>query len=79
MHTTRNDGRFAWAEYYDRRQEARETAMSADEFGPIETAKFDLDTARIDGTENPESYRIEPYDDEADVVEDYRDVDPIFG
>lgn len=78
MHTTRNDGRFVWREYLERRQEARETAMSADEFGPIETAKFDLDTARIDGMENPESYRIETLNDKTDEVDDYRDVDPKF-
>lgn len=78
MHTTRNDGRQVWAEYHRRRQEARETAMSKEEFSTIEQAKFDLDTADIDGTENPASFRIEPFDNYAGVVEDYRDVDPRF-
>lgn len=78
MQGTRNDGRHAWRKWYDRRQEARETAMSEEEFGPIERDKFDLDTARIDGTDNPESYRLDPYGDGQNEV-DYRDVDPRFG
>lgn len=78
VQTTRNDGRFAWREYYLRRQEAREEAMSEAEFSPIERDTFDLDTARIDGTDNPESFRVDPYGDGQDEV-DYRDVDPRFG
>jgi hypothetical protein len=61
QHHFGNAGSKAWRRWHEERQQARETAMSASEFGPIETEHFDLDTANITGEENPETYRTEPY------------------
>jgi hypothetical protein len=41
------------------RQTARESAFSLDEFGDIAIEKYDLDTARVTGRENPRSYTVE--------------------
>lgn len=61
----------------ERRQQARENAMSLDEFGEIEIEESDLDTARITGRENPRTYEIEPYGDKKGPI-DYREHDPRF-
>jgi hypothetical protein len=47
------------AEWHRQRQLARETAFSIDSFGAIEIEKYDLDTARITGDENPKTYKVE--------------------
>ena len=46
-------------EWHQRREEARRTAFSVNEFGPAEISKFNLDTARITGEDNPLSYTID--------------------
>lgn len=45
-------------EWHERRQEAREQAFnsSLDIFSDKEIVKYDLDTARIDGSDNPRTY-----------------------
>lgn len=45
-----------WHEF---RQNARETAFSIEQFGPIERERYDLDTAEITGAENPRTYTTE--------------------
>lgn len=45
-----------WATWHERRQEARETAFSVDEFGETEITEFDLDTAGITGKDNKRSF-----------------------
>lgn len=54
-------GQWVNGEFLRFRAEARRTAMSAEEFGPIERERYDLDTAGINGEENPETYLAEPY------------------
>lgn len=54
----RDDGlKAVWSEWHEKRQRARETAFSPDEFGEIERIKFDLDDAGITGRANPRSYK----------------------
>lgn len=77
QHERSNSGSVTWRRWHEERQLARETAMSEDEFGPVETEQFDLDTAQITGESNPESYRLEPYGADQDPV-DYRETDPRF-
>ena len=55
-----NEAKSVWAEWHERREEARQTAMGKEEFGDIEQEKYDLDTARITGEQNPETYRGDP-------------------
>lgn len=50
---------YAWEEWHEMRAEARRTAFSVDEFGDIETTKFDLDTAGITGKDNPRTYQVD--------------------
>jgi hypothetical protein len=45
-------------EWHRKRAEARRTAFSKFEFGPIEREKYDLDTAGITGEDNPRSYTV---------------------
>lgn len=77
QHHLANSGSKVWRKWHERRQKARKTAMSENEFGPIETEHSDLDTAGITGEDNPETYRLEPYGDDQEPV-DYREVDPRF-
>lgn len=76
QHRFANSGRLVNEEWHRERQQARETAMNADEFGPIETERFDLDTAGITGEENDRTYELDPYGPPG--REDRRD-DPRFG
>ena len=48
------------SEWHTARREARENAFSINEFGDIEITRFDLDTARITGRENPDTYTLDP-------------------
>lgn len=57
----RGNGKFVWSSWHRRRQEARETAMSEEEFSEQEQNAFDLDTAGITGEDNPETYTREEY------------------
>lgn len=47
-------------EWHEKRQEARETAFSTDEFSPEEINRWDYDTARITGADNPRSFQMDP-------------------
>lgn len=53
------------------RAEARRTAMSAEEFGPIERERYDLDTAGITGEANPDVYTYDVFG--TDTTVDRRD------
>lgn len=61
-HTTENNSKVAWPEWHGRRQEARRTAYSPEEFSDIERTRFNLDSddrlspAGITGEYNPETY-----------------------
>jgi len=44
------------SEWHEFRHEARKNAFDIQEFGPIDIEKYDLETARITGRENPETY-----------------------
>lgn len=48
-------------EWHERRQEAREHAFnsSLNIFSDEEILKYDLDTARIDGSDNPRTYLMQ--------------------
>lgn len=61
QHHRDNSGSPVWASWHAGRQDARETAMDVDEFSDGEVEQFDLDTARITGRENPDTYTTEPY------------------
>lgn len=76
QHERSNSGSKVWREWHEQRRQARETAMSSDEFGPVETEAYDLDTADIEGDTNPESFEVETRT--GDTV-DYRDIDPVHG
>jgi hypothetical protein len=44
------------SEWHEFRHEARTTAFDIQEFGDIDIEKYDLETARITGQENPDTY-----------------------
>jgi len=48
------------SEFHKFREEARRTTYSKDEFSREEIIRYDLDTARITGRENPRSYKQQP-------------------
>jgi len=53
------------ADWHRQRQRARERAFnsSLDVFSDEERVKFDLETAQIDGSDNPQTYRVDrPFD-----------------
>lgn len=54
------------SEWHENRVEARRTAFSIDEFGPIEQTKYDLDTAGITGKDNPRTYKVDKAMNEVD-------------
>jgi len=45
------------SEWHEFRHDARRTAFDINEFGDIDIEKYDLETARITGQENPETYQ----------------------
>ena len=45
-------------EWHRFRQEARESAFSINEFSDEEITRYDLETARITGKENPRTYTV---------------------
>lgn len=73
LHDRANEGKPVDEEWHLRRQDARETAFSPEEFSPQERERFDLDDAGITGEDNPETFhgqdRLNP-----DVEGDIRDV-----
>lgn len=77
QHERANGGSPIWRDWHVEREEARRSEMNEAFFGPIETERYDLDTAGITGEDNPETYRIEPYGATQESV-DYREVDPRF-
>jgi len=46
--------------WHNRRIQARKEAFSIDEFSQEDIVRYDLDTARITGSENPRSYLVNP-------------------
>jgi len=62
MHTEQNNSKVAGSEWHERRQEARETAFSPEEFSRGERTRFNLNDddhlspAGITGEDNPETY-----------------------
>lgn len=52
----RASGNVVWSVWGEERQDARENAMSVEEFGPHQRDAYDLDDADIDGRENPQTY-----------------------
>lgn len=61
------------ADWHEFRQTARKTAFSPDEFSETEKVKYDLDTARITGEENPRTYTVDrPIDNLMDNGTDIR-------
>lgn len=77
QHEHANSGSKVWRPWHEERQRARETAMSEEEFSPQEIEDYDLDTAEIDGSDNPDSFTTEPYGEGEESV-DYREADPRF-
>lgn len=45
-----------WTKWHRERQDARENAMSPEEFSPQERDAFDLDDAGVTGEDNPRTY-----------------------
>lgn len=78
QHELGNNTWVVWREALERRQDAREHAMSEAEFGPQKTETYELDSAGITGEDNPKTYQVNPYGDDKAPI-DYRDVDPRFG
>jgi GH25 family lysozyme M1 (1,4-beta-N-acetylmuramidase) len=59
MHFKRSEGAKAVdREFHEFRQRARQTGFNVDQFGDSEIAAYNLETARITGSDNPHSYRI---------------------
>lgn len=61
MHHRSNSGSPVWARWHEERERARRTSFSTEEYDQIEIERYDLDTARIDGSDNPETFRTDPY------------------
>jgi hypothetical protein len=60
MHHRAESAKPADARWHRRRQQARTNSFSVDEWGDIETTKWDLDTAGIKGGKyNPRTYTID--------------------
>lgn len=53
-------GQWVSRDFLEFRAEARRTAMSEEEFSPIERERYDLDTAGITGEANPSTYVTDP-------------------
>lgn len=60
----RASGNVIWSVWHRERQDARETTFSKEESGPHEQDAYDLDSADIDGLENPRHYKRRPKDSE---------------
>lgn len=69
------NGKAVWEEWHRFRSFARRNAFSENEFSEIEQNRFDLDTARITGADNPKTFRTEPpLDPEVPGVAKSRDI-----
>jgi hypothetical protein len=77
QHEQANGTWVVWRTALERRAQARREAMSVEEFGAIETEKYDLDTAGITGEDNPRTYQVEPWGDEKGPI-DYREDNPLI-
>lgn len=55
-----DSGRKIDTEWHRFREDARTTAFSLAEFGDIAIQRYDLQTARIDGSGNPRTYKLDP-------------------
>jgi hypothetical protein len=59
MHFKRSEGAKAVdREFHEFRQRARQTGFRVNQFGDSEIVEYNLETARIDGKDNPFSYRV---------------------
>jgi hypothetical protein len=59
MHFKRSEGAKAVdRDFHKTRQRARETGFRVNQFGDSEIVEYNLDTARINGSDNPLSYRV---------------------
>jgi hypothetical protein len=59
MHFKRSEGAKAVdRDFHLTRQRARETGFRVAQFGDSEIVEYNLDTARINGSDNPLSYRV---------------------
>jgi hypothetical protein len=59
MHFKRSEGAKAVdSDFHRSRQRARETGFNVDMFGDSEIVKYNLETARINGSDNPHTYRV---------------------
>lgn len=72
-HEFGNSGRYVNADWHRFRANARRTAMSPEEFDPIQRERYDLDTAGITGEANPDVYDYEVFG--TGVTVDRRDSD----
>jgi len=61
LHEYGNSGSKLWVTWHREREEARQTENSDEFFSPIEIEDYDLDTARIDGSDNDDNFTAEPY------------------
>ena len=71
--STRNDGRFLWEKWHQFRQRARETEPSEENFSETEQERYDLDTARITGEEQRNTFINTPFEDDTFNVLDLKD------
>jgi hypothetical protein len=59
MHFKRSEGaKPVDREFHEFRQRARKTGFSVSQFGDSEIAAYNLETARITGADNPQTFRI---------------------
>lgn len=77
IHHRDNSGSAVWGEWHAERAAARRFAFSLAEFGDIEIETYDLDTARVDGSDNPETYRPLGFHRDEELDYDVRD-NPYF-
>lgn len=72
QHHRDSTGSPVWAEWHKQREKARRESMDVSEYTAGEIEAYDLDTARIDGSDNPDTFRTEPFDAERNT-RDIRD------
>lgn len=61
MHHRSTSGSAIWRRWHEERELARRHSYSTDEHSAEEIERYDLDSARIDGSDNPETFRTDPY------------------
>ena len=74
-YSTGNSGRFINAEYYERREDARTSAFTIDEFGPHEIEDYDLGEIQFGGGFVEREYWIRrPFRGEVEKAFDLREL-----